>query len=343
MNKFTVYDQPLWIYEALELLTIKANNLLIAYEDNEMVDKTSAKIINTHLEKILNDLDLSQTKTYFEYYKNYKTSLAKCLLNSFATVFELDDKEFVKKKIAAFMNSKINSIELSERLNIQYEPETTAPLKALLDLKLEDKELLALIKTFSDPFKTLDTIYEMIETIKNKLEILFAELKEYPIYEEYLTFYKYDKTRDLLKKANVDYDGTIIVAPSLVHYRSLMINMDDDRKDPLLIVSGFSLKVGSIEKYDFIKDSFKERLDHFIKVLNDKSKLEIIKLLKEKEMYGAEIAKATNLKTSTISYHVDALMNAGIIKAKRLNNKIYYQYDKANALKILDYLKKIFE
>ena len=40
---------------------------LIAYEDNEMVDKTSAKSINTHLEKILNDLDLSQTKTYFEY------------------------------------------------------------------------------------------------------------------------------------------------------------------------------------------------------------------------------------------------------------------------------------
>ncbi|MFR1852473.1 MAG: ArsR/SmtB family transcription factor [Beduini sp.] len=47
--------------------------------------------------------------------------------------------------------------------------------------------------------------------------------------------------------------------------------------------------------------------------------------IKDKAAYGQEIANHLNLKTSTISYHMEALINVGLIIVEKQNNRIYYR------------------
>lgn len=65
-----------------------------------------------------------------------------------------------------------------------------------------------------------------------------------------------------------------------------------------------------------------------LKVLSDKSKFKILSFLKDKRSYGAEIAKQLNLSTPTISYPMQALLNAGFVGFEKENNRLYYHVDK---------------
>lgn len=85
----------------------------------------------------------------------------------------------------------------------------------------------------------------------------------------------------------------------------------------------------------------KEYLMQVMKCLSDKSKLGILLLLKEKRMYGSELAEALNLTTATISHHMNTLILLKLVFMEKEENKAYYQLNREGIQSIMDKMQKI--
>ncbi len=77
-----------------------------------------------------------------------------------------------------------------------------------------------------------------------------------------------------------------------------------------------------------------------LKCISDKSKFNIIKMLKEKPMFGQEIATALSLTTATVSYHMNALILSKLVYMEKVDNKIFYSVNKYTMEEFLKVLKK---
>ncbi|MHC1747844.1 MAG: ArsR/SmtB family transcription factor [Cellulosilyticaceae bacterium] len=76
----------------------------------------------------------------------------------------------------------------------------------------------------------------------------------------------------------------------------------------------------------------------FLKIVSDKSKLEILKLLRHNKLYATELADKLEITGATISHHMSALANMGLITIEKTNNKVYYSL---NLEKIRYYTKEL--
>ncbi|MGL5245183.1 MAG: ArsR/SmtB family transcription factor [Sarcina sp.] len=81
---------------------------------------------------------------------------------------------------------------------------------------------------------------------------------------------------------------------------------------------------------------FRERL----KCLSDKSKFEILKLLKIKPLYGQEIAEKLDLTAATVSYHMNNLILSKLVYINKIENRVYYNLNNDEINKFLDKVKK---
>jgi len=89
------------------------------------------------------------------------------------------------------------------------------------------------------------------------------------------------------------------------------------------------------------EDGYENYVIQVLKLLGDKSKFEILSYVRNKEAYGSELAKHLNLTTATVSHHMNALLAAGLVELKRVDNRIYYSANKKALEEVLDYSKKI--
>lgn len=60
------------------------------------------------------------------------------------------------------------------------------------------------------------------------------------------------------------------------------------------------------------------------KALNDPTRREILKLLKEGDMAAGEIASHFNISKPSVSHHLDLLKRADLITAEKIGQFIYY-------------------
>ena len=69
-----------------------------------------------------------------------------------------------------------------------------------------------------------------------------------------------------------------------------------------------------------------------LKVLADESRLKIIGILLKKDSYSEYLAYKLNLSTPTVTYHMNKLKKAGIVKATKIQHYIIYSlnYDIMN-------------
>jgi len=79
-----------------------------------------------------------------------------------------------------------------------------------------------------------------------------------------------------------------------------------------------------------------EKISESLKVISDKTRLEILRLLISKANYGKTIADRLDLSTATISHHLEQLKKINLVTEERVKN---YKYFKANEEEI----DKLFE
>lgn len=65
-----------------------------------------------------------------------------------------------------------------------------------------------------------------------------------------------------------------------------------------------------------------------MRLLSDRSKFDILKLLAGRRYYSGELAKELNLTTSTIAYHMQALLNARFVTVDKRSYRTYYELNK---------------
>lgn len=73
-----------------------------------------------------------------------------------------------------------------------------------------------------------------------------------------------------------------------------------------------------------------------LKLLSDRSKMDILRILKEQRAYGGELARRMDLTTATISYHMQALINYNMVGVEKVNNRIYYTLNRRRIEELLD-------
>jgi DNA-binding transcriptional ArsR family regulator len=82
-------------------------------------------------------------------------------------------------------------------------------------------------------------------------------------------------------------------------------------------------------------DGQAERLSELLKVLSDKTRLEILRQLKRRPTYGKVLSSRLKLTTATISRHLDQLKAINLITENKKNNVKYYYVNS-------DELEKLF-
>lgn len=78
-----------------------------------------------------------------------------------------------------------------------------------------------------------------------------------------------------------------------------------------------------------------------LKLLSDKSKFEILTSIKTERAYGSELAKRFHLTTATISHHMAALLDAGLIEVQKVDGRVYYRSRTETIQETLEYCRKV--
>lgn len=66
----------------------------------------------------------------------------------------------------------------------------------------------------------------------------------------------------------------------------------------------------------------------FFKAASDPTRVQIMKILKEKEMCVSEICQHFNMTQPSVSHHLSILKNVGIINCRKLGKEVLYAINK---------------
>lgn len=82
-----------------------------------------------------------------------------------------------------------------------------------------------------------------------------------------------------------------------------------------------------------------EEQQKFLKCISDKTRLEILHLLKKGERCVYDIVNETKLEQSLISHHLQEMRKCGIVRTRREGRKIIYRLANDSIIKFLDEVK----
>lgn len=91
-----------------------------------------------------------------------------------------------------------------------------------------------------------------------------------------------------------------------------------------------------------LQEQEKSALLASLKMLSDKSRFEILTLLKKGAKYNLEIAEELQLSTPTASHHMNLLMTNGFVTIEKKDAKVYYHFIPEKIKELIQLLEKQF-
>lgn len=84
-----------------------------------------------------------------------------------------------------------------------------------------------------------------------------------------------------------------------------------------------------------------EEASKILQVISDQNRLTIIMLLtKKNKMSGSEFLKSISCKQSTLSHHLNEMVEAGLLKCRKQGNKVFYSINTPKYTQLLNFLGK---
>lgn len=77
------------------------------------------------------------------------------------------------------------------------------------------------------------------------------------------------------------------------------------------------------------------------KVFSNPTRLEILNLLRDKEMSVTELIKKTKLSQANISQHLSIMKSKGIVISNRRGKNIYYKLTNPKIIKAFDIIREV--
>lgn len=232
---------------------------------------------------------------------------------------ELENLDITKE----FMPYLINNCDIKDEVKwhltiIAQEPKVH--LVEMIDMIIDSVEI------FNETFKVMEKdVAKCVTMIKDELE-------KNPKYVAEITG----------MKALENWDRDIWIHPSIVNFNAVSVHIS---KSILFDITSHDNLFFGYKIHDLIykfqgSDEDSEIIVSRLKCLGDKSKFTILKLLKERPMFGQEIASALSLTTATVSYHMNTLLCAKLIFIERIENKIFYTINSESIDEIIKVITK---
>jgi DNA-binding transcriptional ArsR family regulator len=184
---------------------------------------------------------------------------------------------------------------------------------------------------------------EVVELLRSRHQESIAKLEKafYDYWSEYQN--KKDIVDTIHEKLSISWkasrEGTIFL-PHLFQPFSLSLSIDEE-----IPTKPDVIRIGIMMNENFVltgKRIKKEDIVNIGKLLSDKSKVDILDYVSKKPGYGKELANELQLSTATISYHVNALLKEGLLKAEISTNKVYYTLNQEVLAAYFNDLKNYF-
>ena len=166
----------------------------------------------------------------------------------------------------------------------------------------------------------LNAYYKAVNEIKKPLEKM---INKYGILEKSDSRSIFYKIKNEISKDSILYPSLVFPISQLIfeqycYYGLLSDKLTENKKN----------------------QNSKEQLLIKLKALSDGSKLGIIASLKVSPKYNLEIAQQLGLTAATMSHHMSALLNCGLVGVEKREGKVYYHLEKENLQELINELEE---
>jgi DNA-binding transcriptional ArsR family regulator len=90
------------------------------------------------------------------------------------------------------------------------------------------------------------------------------------------------------------------------------------------------------------REALLDELSTILKVIDDKSRMEILRILVNNKNYGKALSDLVGISTPTVSHHLDILKQAGFVKEEKIRNIKYFYADKEKLKRVIEDINKYF-
>lgn len=259
--------------------------------------------------------------------KEYCEKFGKCL-QDFTSLLR-DESKLVKTEDPLAVISYLMKMEIKDEEKWKLQ-------KIFFDRKEHQKSVFALLK------KAVTLLKEYEEELKGLAESFYQYWTGKLNGESPIAYIRARTEIDLGESPFGFYLYPSIINPNIVSMHAEM-EKKGDYKQPdvfkigILFGEDFDLRTSRTQE----EGGYENYVTQVLKLLGDKSKFEILSYIRDREAYGSELAKHLNLTTATVSHHMNALLTAGLVELKRVDNRIYYLTNKKALEEVLDYGRKI--
>lgn len=331
--------------------------------DNEKYIKKELKNLFKFKDKFKekNKVPMDILKKYFKATNDGDTA---CIADLFMRNVFLEELDANKDKVLEMAAEKLRELAMKEILSgLDFMPEdfSIEPEEAFKNIDVSKEFMPFLINKCSlseeakwyitiivqDPktylIELLDIVIKSVEVFKETFKVMEKDVEEIvkTLQEEIDSNEKYIAEVTGIK-ALEKWDGHMYVQPSMIKFNAVSIQcsqsfiFDTPRRDNLY----FGWRFKNLLEISHGKNKEEEILNSRLKCLSDKSKFTILKFLKEKPMFGQEIAEALSLTTATVSHHMNSLIFSKLVNIERIENRIYYTINSESIDEILEMLTK---
>lgn len=220
-------------------------------------------------------------------------------------------------------------------------------INALSKSNFSDENKMTILKIYCNKEQYEEEIKEIISKTISILEECEEEYQwiQTFCYDYWTNYIKTHDIREMISEnSNVEWNynsNGIVIQPMLAHCSQLSISIPDPdesgKKDVFRIGVLVDENLKHRKKVANIDD-----IANFMKILGDKSKLDIMDFIKDKAAYGKELADELGLAKGTISHHMSSLASIGIIDTVCEANRIYYKLNQKRLKEIIEELRAYF-
>ena len=256
----------------------------------------------------------------------------------------MSEEDFCKKFSEHLI--EYSSIVLEDLNEEELQKEPISVVKQIMEMNISDEEKWKLQNVFMYPEKHRENVLSLLQLAKGVMKKHENDIcKMVEMFDQYWKekLEKTDILEYLRKEFGINLDenpyGTTVM-PSIFLPTTLNLFAESNGKK---IESEYLIRVGVLFDDTFqvsrkvATQAYEEEAVKNLKLLSDKSKFEILSYIKEKRAYGSELAKQLNLTTATISHHMSALLNAGLVRIEKEETKIFYRANTEEIEKLLKY------
>ena len=318
--KQIVLRSPVVLYETVEALYQHVNGLSVEGRKRDLLQKFGSKLTRTEREQIEQSCALAA-----------KVAEAACT--------GLEDGPALERLNGSYLLRDINSGGISFYAAEPGQP--IPPLSEQLDgLMIEEQyrwRLYKLLTNYSAMFDELSALLRpAAQRVQDILPRILPQLQ--PVYDHWEQYFAKHAFSELLERftnqsmqlAEMDtYINLSLVAGGDMIYTYDELACSDCRQVYLGVLLHENFRVDRLQMTD-------DGICSLLKLVADRSKFELLRRCARQPSYCQQLSREMGLTTATISRHMSLLLEAGLVRARKGESRIYYTIDREAVAALCD-------